>query len=606
MPILANNVIVNATPAHLHGFSAGHPASDLNFDFKRLRLAAGEATVEAARGAAHAAGVGWWDALLLKHSLPSATIQPAEAPVDCVISEDAQEGARAFGAELAKLRLDDAVARLGQLYTRLLPKQHRSSNGIFYTPVPLMQHLVDRASAAGMDWLRGKVISPACGGGQFLVENAKRMIAAMGDADPAIVIASVGARLRGWDTDPLACWLSQLVVEACLLPQVIASGKRLARITECRNSLLDDWSDHAGTYDLVNENPPFGKVKDNSEFRRLFGRSLHGHPNVYGMFMDLSVHLAKPKGGIVALVTPTSYLAGQYFKALRRTVAELAPPATIDHVESRRDVFPDVLQEVALSVFVRGTTEQATACSVVHMKPSGLQIVDAGTMRLPKVSTDPWLLARSPENVRLVSSMRAMPTRLADWGYSVSTGPLVWNRAEKVGRLHGAAGPSRVPVVWAEAVGRSGQFCPSYEQRADKVFYEPEPGKTANLVSNPCLLLKRTTAKEQDRRLVGAILPESLLKAHGAVAVENHLNMVRPRTGAKVPLQTLAAFFATDMADRVMRCISGSAAISATEIEAMPLPSVEDLTAAMASQDPEAALRSLYGTEDVVSEPAAA
>ncbi|WP_205789710.1 N-6 DNA methylase [Microvirga makkahensis] len=611
MPSLATNVIVNAGPTlditcvHPQGFSAGHPASDLNFDFKRLRLTTGEATVEAARGAAHAAAVGWWDALLLKYSLPSATIRPAKTPVDCGISEDAQEGARAFGAELAKLRLDDAVARLGQLYTRLLPKQHRSSNGIFYTPVPLVQHLADRVSAAGMDWLRGKVISPACGGGQFLVEDARRMIAAMNDADPAIVIASIGARLRGWDSDPFACWLSQLAVEACLLPQVIASGKRLARITECRNSLLEDWSDHAGTYDLVNENPPFGKVKDTPEFRRLFGRSLHGHPNVYGMFMDLGAHLAKPNGGIIALVTPTSYLGGQYFKALRRTVAELAPPVAIDLVESRRDVFPDVLQEVALSIFVRGAPGRTTACSIVQVMPDGLQISDAGTMQLPTSPTDPWLIARSPENVRLVSSMRAMPTRLADWGYSVSTGPLVWDRAKKAGRLHSIAGAGRIPVMWAEAVGRAGRFCPSYEQRADKSFYEPEPGKTAGLVTDPCLLLKRTTAKEQARRLVGAVLPESFLRAHGAVAVENHLNMVKPRTGAKVPLQTLAAFFATDIADRVMRCISGSVAISAAEIEAMPLPSVEDLTAAMASQDPEAALRSLYGTEDVVSEPAA-
>ncbi|WP_457090574.1 hypothetical protein [Microvirga sp. P5_D2] len=157
MPILANNVIVNAGPAldipciHLQGFSAGHHANDLEFDFKRLRLNTGEATVEAARAVAHAAAVGWWDTLLLKHSSPSGTIRPAEAPVEHVISEDAQERACAFGVELAKLRLDDAVARLGQLYTRLLPKQHRSSNGIFYNPVPLVQHLADQASAAGMD-----------------------------------------------------------------------------------------------------------------------------------------------------------------------------------------------------------------------------------------------------------------------------------------------------------------------------------------------------------------------------------------------------------------------------------------------------------------------
>ncbi|MBV1800176.1 hypothetical protein [Siccirubricoccus sp. G192] len=44
-------------------------------------------------------------------------------------------------------------------------------------------------------------------------------------------------------------------------------------------------------------NPPFGKVKDTAVIRARFARSLHGHPNLYGLFTDLAVHLAKPAGG---------------------------------------------------------------------------------------------------------------------------------------------------------------------------------------------------------------------------------------------------------------------------------------------------------------------
>ena len=45
-------------------------------------------------------------------------------------------------------------------------------------------------------------------------------------------------------------------------------------------------------------------------------------------------------------------------------------------------------------------------------------------------------------------------------------------------------------------------------------------------------LVQRTTAKEQNRRLIAAELPASFIKKHGAVVVENHVNMVRPANDA--------------------------------------------------------------------------
>ena len=91
-------------------------------------------------------------------------------------------------------------------------------------------------------------------------------------------------------------------------------------------------------------------------------------------------------------------------------------------------------------------------------------------------------------------------------------------------------------------------------------------------------LLQRTTAKEQRRRLIAAELPASFIEAHGAVVVENHLNMIKARNGApKVKPAVLAALLNSDLVDQVFRCINGSVAVSAYELEALPLPSPEDL-----------------------------
>ena len=98
------------------------------------------------------------------------------------------------------------------------------------------------------------------------------------------------------------------------------------------------------------------------------------------------------------------------------------------------------------------------------------------------------------------------------------------------------------------------------------------------VTDHPCVLLQRTTAKEQCRRLIAAELPEQFITKHGAVVVENHLNMIKPLNGTpKVSAAALAALLNSDVVDQVFRCINGSVAVSAYELQALPLPSPDDV-----------------------------
>ena len=75
-----------------------------------------------------------------------------------------------------------------------------------------------------------------------------------------------------------------------------------------------------------------------------------------------------------------------------------------------------------------------------------------------------------------------------------------------------------------------------------------------------------------------AELPASFIERHGAVVVENHLNMIRPLNGApKVSPAALTALLNTDVVDQVFRCINGSVAVSAYELQALPLPPPETM-----------------------------
>jgi adenine-specific DNA-methyltransferase len=151
-------------------------------------------------------------------------------------------------------------------------------------------------------------------------------------------------------------------------------------------------------------------------------------------------------------------------------------------------------------------------------------------------------------------------------------------------------------VVWAEAVTPDGRFVLKASKRNHQAWYQPRSAGDSNLVERARVLVQRTTAKEQRRRLIATDMPETLLTRCGQVAIENHLNMVRPiKRKPEVSRSTLAAFLMTETADRVFRCINASVAVSASELAAMPLPTAAETNHAMRQPDPDRVLRQIYG-----------
>src|SRR3546814_10290212 len=93
----------------------------------------------------------------------------------------------------------------------------------------------------------------------------------------------------------------------------LASGRTLPKIVRVCDSLDEEPTEN---FDLVISNPPYGRVALTKEQRDRYARSLYGHANLYGVFTDIALRWAKADGTI-AYLTPTSFLAGQYYAALR-------------------------------------------------------------------------------------------------------------------------------------------------------------------------------------------------------------------------------------------------------------------------------------------------
>jgi adenine-specific DNA-methyltransferase len=457
------------------------------------------------------------------------------------LDETALSLARSMGRQAAALPVIEACHTLTSLYATLLSENERGALGAFYTPPALTQRLVDLATEGGVDWKTACVLDPASGGGAFLLEAAARIRASLAGSDPAVILSQLGTRLTGMELDPYAAALSQAALEIFLADLSQASGRDIPVFIKVCDTLE---AEPSPIYNLVVGNPPYGRVTLTAAQRARFSRSLYGHANLYGVFTDIALRWTR-RGGVIAYLTPTSVLGGQYYAALRQLLAKEAPPVAIDFVHARKGVFEDVLQETLLALYKKGgarTRFQVHYLNIDNERQA--RLTKNGKVALPDLASAPWIAPRDPAHVPLIKAAERLSSRLADWGYGVSTGPLVWNRFKP--QLCAKAGLGLHPVIWAEAVTADGRFLFRANKKNHTPFFRPESDDEWLIVHQSCILVQRTTAKEQSRRLIAAELSQAFIDSHGGVIVENHLNMVRAIGTPKVSPRTVAAVLNSD------------------------------------------------------------
>ncbi len=372
---------------------------------------------------------------------------------------------------------------------------------------------------------------------------------------------------------------SQVMLDVAMLTESIEADYWLPEMVRLTNSLEMD-EPGEGLFDLIIGNPPYGKITLSPEQREKYSRSLFGHANMYGLFADMAVRWVKPDG-MIAYVTPTSFLGGQYFKALRRLLSDEVYPVLMEFIDERSGVFFNVLQETMLAIYKKKLRSKRVKVNLLNVSSlaNTLSVDKVGYFSVPEDPSDPWMIPRKNEQVAILKRAKEMPHRLEDHGFTVSTGQLVWNRHK--GQIKSDPGSDRLPLIWAESILPSGKFEFRSEKRNHKPYFELLPGQSFLTTMERCVLVQRTTSKEQSKRINAAAIPQEFLDKNPAgVVVENHVNILRAKSeGAVALLDAISCVLNSKVIDRVFRCISGSVAVSAYELQSIPLPSPLEMEA---------------------------
>ena len=323
-------------------------------------------------------------------------------------------------------------------------------------------------------------------------------------------------------------------------------------------------------------NPPFLKINKASDPRAaLHSYAVHGQPNIYSLFMAATARLTPVDGGW-CFITPRSWMAGEYFKAARRTMLKHLNVFSLHSFESRTDGFQEdsVLQETVIAWAAGRTAVQHGANIIVTRSEGARDLATAGVQALPVervVCDDERAMFSLPRD--LTDPLDGWTATLATYGLEVSTGRVVAFRASDY--IREFCQKDTVPLLWLQHVR---QQKISWPVRKKREYILATAENTWMLVPNAVMIVMRRFSPKEDVRRVTCAAYLGQLPGN-VIGLENHLNYIYRRAGPMDPSEArgIAAYLASKVVDDYFRALAGSTQVNATELRKLPLPPLDVL-----------------------------
>jgi adenine-specific DNA-methyltransferase len=305
-------------------------------------------------------------------------------------------------------------------------------------------------------------------------------------------------------------------------------------------------------FDAAILNPPYRKFTADSQERLLLRQIGVETSNLYTAFLSIVLKLLAPGGEIVA-ITPRSFCNGPYFKPFRRLLIDTVRLRRVHVFESRTNAFreDEVLQE---NIIFHGIKDDPNGRPVEISSSTG---PDDDHVSFREVPYEQVVRPHDPDfflhlvgdgiQERIATRMSGLEARLGDLDLTVSTGRVVEFRAVQFIRRD--PGANTVPLIYPAHFDRGFVRWPKESRKPNAM--EILPGIEELLVpSEPYVLVKRFSAKEERRRVVAAVYDPGRLAAD-KVGFENHLNYFH-RNGRGLPevlAKGLAIFLNSTLVD---------------------------------------------------------
>lgn len=327
-------------------------------------------------------------------------------------------------------------------------------------------------------------------------------------------------------------------------------------------------------------NPPYKKIRSNSEHRLLLRQVGIETVNLYSAFTALAIKLLKDGGQMVAIL-PRSFCNGPYYKPFRKLILDECVIRKIHVFESRTTAFndDDVLQENVIVHFEKGGSQSDVEVSV-STDPT---FSDFETFTWPFAKIVPDLsgefffhvpLSRSGNETELPPKAQYSLTEL---GIGVSTGPVVDFRMKEHLRKNSTAGS--VPLLYPAHFKEMEVSWPKNDFKKYNAIMANEETRKWFFPAGHYTVVRRFSSKEERRRIYASLVDPGKLGKPKVIGFENHLNVFHKNKAGlnKYLALGLAIYLNTSVVDRYFRTFNGHTQVNATDLRQLLYPSVDDL-----------------------------
>ncbi|MBP7050604.1 MAG: Eco57I restriction-modification methylase domain-containing protein [Phycisphaerae bacterium] len=481
---------------------------------------------------------------------------------------------------LSTLAQADALSHIEktqQAFSKATSRAVRSAIGQFLTPAPIARFM---ASLFEKDVATARILDPGAGTGTLFAALTEHLLSRPHRPESIDVVA--------YETDPnIIPHLKntmELCRELCGRAGVAFQGAVRredfisAAVAQVRDNLFSPAGDGC-THAILN--PPYKKINGATPTRRMLSSAGMETSNLYSAFVWLAAHFIRPGGEIVA-ITPRSFCNGPYFRRFRKALLGLIDLRHIHTFGSRKEAFADdcVLQENVIFHGIRNEPQKPTVRISVSRGPVfGKTPARDTPFRDVVVPDDPDAfihLIEEDEGKQVMEHMSRFTTTLADLGLEVSTGRVVDFRARGFLRQDPEAGTA--PLVYPCHFENGFVRWPIPGAKKPNAIVCSKQTQELFVPAGYYVLAKRFTAKEEPRRIVGAVYDPTRIDAP-LVGFENHLNYFHSQGRGLSPdlARGLVVFLNSSLLDRYFRLFSGHTQVNAADLRKMRYPSREQM-----------------------------
>ncbi|WP_270567357.1 Eco57I restriction-modification methylase domain-containing protein [Clostridium beijerinckii] len=361
-------------------------------------------------------------------------------------------------------------------------------------------------------------------------------------------------------------------------------GKKLIYTIKNEDFIIknsEKWRDESfeGEYDIVISNPPYKKIRKSNDESKLMNSIIYGQPNIYFLFMAMSIKLLKKNGQFI-FITPRSYFCGTYFNKFRKWLLTNNSIDKISILDSRKNAFDkeEVLQE---TVIIKGikNSNQNEYVEIGKINKSNLFVSDY-ILNVEKnivfEDTSNYYI-KAPTNKNEYNSLKFIKkwnNSLEELGIKVSTGKVVDFRCKDYIFNEKCISNSRVPLIWDINL-KDGYFIWPVDCKKKYQIIAREKDTIPNL---NYLFIRRISSKEENRRVQIVQYYKEMLNTD-RIGVENHVNYIYKIDGQLDTFEMLGLYiiFNSNIVDDYFRVLCGSTQINATEIKSMKFPSHNEI-----------------------------